>query len=96
MAMIPIHARAEGPTNPRAILPSPSVEEMHFCQVHDPHRIDSLRLFSESPAILHFWARRLSQHNLILSFPSPGRCLPLNEGMAQMDLSWHIGAECGH
>jgi hypothetical protein len=34
--------------------------------------IDSLSLFSDSAAIVRlFRARRLSQHNLILSFPSP-------------------------
>ena len=61
---------------------------MRLCEVH-AISIDSLRLFSESPAILHlFGARRLSQHNLILSFPSPEEAPTLiHEGMAQMDLS---------
>jgi hypothetical protein len=39
--------------------------------------IDSLSLLSESPAIVClFGARRLSQHNLILSFPSPEKVAP--------------------
>ena len=50
--------------------------------------IDSLRVFSNSPAIVYlFGARRLSQHNLI-SFLSraPKRCLPrIYEGIPQVD-----------
>jgi hypothetical protein len=49
--------------------------------------MDSLSLFSESPSILRlFGARRLSQHNLILSFPSPARSRTrIYEGIPEVD-----------
>jgi hypothetical protein len=74
------------------------VWKVRLCEVH-AIPIDSLRLFSESPAILRlFGARRLSQHDIILSFPSPEEAPTLiYEGMAQMELSLaHWRAGCGH
>jgi hypothetical protein len=58
--------------------------------------IDSLRLFSESPAILHlFGARRLSQHNLIIPFPSPEE-VPVYTWALQKRTSLAFCAACGH
>src|SRR5215208_7128887 len=57
--------------------------------------IDSLRVFSEKAAIVClFGARRLSQHNLILSLPSPrkGASTRMYEGSARR--VWTILAYC--
>jgi hypothetical protein len=59
--------------------------ETGFSEVHTI-LIDSLRVFSEKAAIVClFGARRLSQHNLILSLPSPrkGASTRMYEGIAR-------------
>src|SRR5215212_5409996 len=54
------------------VLLSGSLRSTHYPHLH------SLSVFSESPAILGlFGARRLSQHNLFLPFPSPEKVASL-------------------
>ena len=66
-----------------------TVSQDAFCQEHTIP-IDSLILFSESPAIVRlFGARRLSQQSHPF-FPSPEKVRTcIYEGIPQVDCFWH-------
>src|SRR5215207_5248600 len=97
MAMIPITRPSRRPDeHPRAIL-APRVHGKDARREGNTICIDSLRVFSESKAILQlFGARRLSQQSYS-SFPEPPRgAYPYIRGHYWSVLFLTLSADCGH